>query len=146
MGRRDLEFEEIIARLQGPMDRVEVIITPEDARLFNDLLCQYRIPASFAFGRPLLLSRPGDFNGDTKYDDDRLKQSVTIDTRGALRGPSHSKSVCREPAVLRLAKWWPIPPFPTKASRPGVAEKSFRIVPAVGWVHIPGLTGPALVG
>ncbi len=58
-GRRDLEFEEVIARLQGPIDRVEVSIAREDASLVHDLLCQYQVPASFACGLPLLLSRPG---------------------------------------------------------------------------------------
>jgi hypothetical protein len=58
-GRRDLEFEEVIARLQGPIDRIEVIIAREDAPLVHELLCQYQVPTSFACGLPLLLSRPG---------------------------------------------------------------------------------------
>ncbi|MBS2039598.1 PD-(D/E)XK nuclease family protein [bacterium] len=56
--RRDFEFEEVLARLEGPVDQFEVVARPEDIPLLHDLLCQHQIPATFAFGLPLMLSRP----------------------------------------------------------------------------------------
>ncbi|MFN8611746.1 MAG: PD-(D/E)XK nuclease family protein [Vulcanimicrobiota bacterium] len=56
--RRDLEFEEIAARLEGPVDQIEVVIPHQDVSLLYDILCQHQIPATFSFGLPLRLSRP----------------------------------------------------------------------------------------
>lgn len=58
-GRRDLEFQEVLERIDRPLDQVEIVARTEDLPLLADLLTQNRYPATYWEGLPLLCSRPG---------------------------------------------------------------------------------------
>lgn len=52
------EIEEVIRRLDGPVDEVEIVAPTQLHSLWADLLAQHRLPATFASGLPLRLARP----------------------------------------------------------------------------------------
>lgn len=58
-GRRDLEFQEVLRRIDGPYDQVEIVAHREDLPLLADMLVQFDCPATFSQGLPMALSRPG---------------------------------------------------------------------------------------
>jgi len=58
-GRRDLEFQEVLRRIDRPYDQVEMVAHSQDLPLLADMLVQYSCPATFAQGLPIRLSRPG---------------------------------------------------------------------------------------
>jgi len=57
--RRDLEFQEVLRRLPGPIDQAELVCREEDLPLLADVLAQWDTPATFWHGLPLGLSRTG---------------------------------------------------------------------------------------
>lgn len=57
-GRRDLEFQEVLRRIEVPFDQVEVVANPEDLPLLADMLVQNECLATFSEGLPLMFSRP----------------------------------------------------------------------------------------
>jgi hypothetical protein len=57
-GRRDLEFQEILRRIDRPFDEVELAAHSEDLPLLLDVFTEAGCPVTFAEGLPLALSRP----------------------------------------------------------------------------------------